>query len=375
MLKVTLIAMSLSERDGAGRYSVNLIRELAKKSTLQVFAPRDTRTSESLLDLAGCEIHCILPTLSFKRKAPVYLYNAFQISMLSQKADIVHSLFGFPYSFLGALVSLLSGKPLVVTALGTYSIYPLVRPIYGTLLKWTFRRAKRVLCISGFTERKILERVSLKNTLVVPMGVDYDRFQIDLEKTKKERIVLSVGAIKARKGFDVLIKALARLKREGLDARCCIVGDTSSRHYCESLVTLAEREGVGGEVHFLGSISDDELVKWYHRSDVFALTPRNIGDHFEGFGIVYLEANACGKPVVGALNCGAEEAIIDGYNGLLVPQDDLEATAEAIRYLFSNPAAAQEMGENGRKRAREMSWARTADRTLREYEAILAGDL
>lgn len=369
--KVTLITLSLSERDGAGRYSVNLIKGLAKKCILTVFAPKDTEVDESLVELPQCDIHCVLPSLSFRRNVLASPYYALKVSMLSRKADIIHSLFGFPHSFLAALVSLLLSKPLVVSALGTYSILPLTMPVYGGLLKWTFRRAKKVLCISRFTEKEILRAMRLENTIVVPMGVDYDRFQVCFEEAKEEKIILSVGAVKARKGFDVLIKAMSELKKEGLNVRCYIVGDTSNSGYYENLIRLTKMEEVQDMVNFLGPVSSDDLIKWYHRSDVFALTPKNIGKHYEGFGIVYLEANACGKPVVGTLNCGAEEPIIDGYNGLLVPQDDVKAVTEAINYLLSNPSAAKEMGENGRKRAKKMSWAETADRTIREYKAVL----
>ncbi len=90
------------------------------------------------------------------------------------------------------------------------------------------------------------------------------------------------------------------------------------------------RQRIGEKDPLLGPVDEDVLLKKYRECTLFVLTPVNQGFFFEGFGLVFLEANACGKPVVASRGCGAEEPVIHNYNGLLVPQSDAEATAEAV---------------------------------------------
>ena len=97
----------------------------------------------------------------------------------------------------------------------------------------------------------------------------------------------------------------------------------------------------------------------------------NSGGAFEGFGLTYLEANAYGKPVVGTLDCGAEDAIDDGDNGYLVPQRDPNAVAEALLRLLDDPAAARAMGERGRQRALSRDWSHVVDEYLAIYDRVL----
>ena len=238
-------------------------------------------------------------------------------------------------------------------------------------MKFAFRRASKILAISSFTKNEILKRCSLGNIEVIPLGVNYELFQKGNPKKGRgeETIILSVGAVKPRKGFDISIQAVSRLKRENI--KYYIVGDVHSDPFNEELQEIITSEGLAGKVEFLGKVSDKELIRLYHVCDIFLLTPRNVDFNVEGFGLVYLEANACGKPVIGTYGCGAEDAITDGYNGLLVPQSNPEKTAEAIEYLLNNPEVAQKMGENGRKRAREMSWDNTVKKILTIYEDAL----
>ena len=92
-------------------------------------------------------------------------------------------------------------------------------------------------------------------------------------------------------------------------------------------------------------------------------------------GLVYLEAGACGLPVIGASSCGAEDIIEPNHNGLLVPQNDVKKTAEALLYLLDNPGIAQNMGERGREKAKKMSWENTVNQYLEIYKLILNAEL
>ncbi len=173
------------------------------------------------------------------------------------------------------------------------------------------------------------------------------------------RIVLSVGRLVARKGFDTLIRAMAIVQRTHPRATLVVIGDGPERDALESLAK-AER----ASVRFLGQRDDVTTAAWYAASDVFALLPRELPDgDVEGFGIVYLEAGAFGKPVVGTRSGGVPEAVVDGETGLLVPPDDSAAAAEVITVLLRDRDLAARLGANGHRRTvEEFSTERFAER-------------
>jgi phosphatidylinositol alpha-1,6-mannosyltransferase len=120
-------------------------------------------------------------------------------------------------------------------------------------------------------------------------------------------------------------------------------------------------------VRFLGRVPDDELLATYGAADLFVLAAREERPDVEGFGLVYLEANACGKAVVGTTSGGVPDAVVPGKTGLLVAPDDALAFARAVIELLSDPARARAMGEAGRVRVqREATWDRVASTLFRE---------
>lgn len=132
---------------------------------------------------------------------------------------------------------------------------------------------------------------------------------------------------------------------------------------------MVKEHNLGKNVKFFQNISDEDLIKLYYQADVFLLTPINIdNNNFEGFGLVYLEAGACGKPVIGTLGCGAEDAVVNGVTGLLVPQNNIKKTAEAILNLLDNSELAKKLGESGKKRAQQMSWDNVVKKYIKVYE-------
>ena len=168
-------------------------------------------------------------------------------------------------------------------------------------------------------------------------------------------------------------KPLARLDTT-LGAKLFIIGSEDYHpDYAASLRQLAVRLGVGERVHFLGVISEDDVIDWYRRADAFILNASNRGDHFEGFGLVLLEANACGTPVVACRDSGAEDIVVPRENGELVNQNDPAATARALTMLLQDRDRTRKMAECGLRRAREMTWERSARELVAVYEQVLSG--
>jgi phosphatidylinositol alpha-1,6-mannosyltransferase len=159
------------------------------------------------------------------------------------------------------------------------------------------------------------------------------------------RIILTVGRWQSNeryKGMDTLISALPRLLHEWTDLQLVAVGEGDDQVWLEQ---LAEGCGVRRHVHFFSGLSYSELAACYSACEIFALPSRG-----EGFGLVYLEAMARGKPVIGGAHGGAVEVIDDGRTGYLVQHGDAPQLATSIETLLANPELAREMGARGRER-------------------------
>jgi phosphatidyl-myo-inositol dimannoside synthase len=158
-----------------------------------------------------------------------------------------------------------------------------------------------------------------------------------------EKFILGVGALKERKGYHIAMKAFAQISNTFPDLKYRIVAD-QDKTYRSILDKIIKEKKLEGRVEFLSEISDEKLAGLYSRATIFVLTPINTADiHFEGFGLVYLEAARAGVPVIGTKGTGAEDAIKDGYNGILVPQNDIGKTAEAMKTILSNKDDYQKM--------------------------------
>lgn len=180
-----------------------------------------------------------------------------------------------------------------------------------------------------------------------------------ISKLDHSRIVLSVGRLIPRKGFDTLVEAMGVVQRSHPRAVLVVIGDGPER---ERLEQLAQARRVS--VRFLGPLDDATTAAWYDACDVFAMLPRELPDgDIEGFGIVYAEAGAFGKPVVGTRSGGVEDAVVDGETGLLVPPTDPTSVAAAIARLLSDHGLAERLGRAGAARAAaEFSFEKFAER-------------
>ena len=183
-------------------------------------------------------------------------------------------------------------------------------------------------------------------------------------------VLLTVARLDQRKGHDMVMRGLARLGARGGDAVYLIVGRGREE---ARLRELASELGLEDRVVFAGYVSDEDLPKYYTVCDLFAMPNRvtrgtALEGDIEGFGISFLEANACGKPVIGGRSGGAIEAVEEGVTGLLVDPESEEEIAEAIGTLLEDRSLARRLGENGRRRVEEaFDWRYLA----RQIEEIL----
>jgi|GEM_PF-3134768 SAM-dependent methyltransferase len=211
-------------------------------------------------------------------------------------------------------------------------------------------RADVVIAVSAYTASLIAATgASPANLRVIPPGVDLPS---DPGALPTERpTVLTIAQLNhSYKGHDVLIRALAGVRAQVPNVEWVVIGEGPLR---PGLEELASSCGLAGAARFLGAVSDEERNRWLRRADVFAMPSRLPG---EGFGIVYLEANAYGKPVVARNVAGPLDAVADGVSGMLVDPTDPAAVGEAVTRLLLDRDLAQRLGRGGAARARDFAW-------------------
>lgn len=182
-------------------------------------------------------------------------------------------------------------------------------------------------------------------------------------------VIVCVSRLMPRKGQDSLISALPEIRRRVPDAALVLVGGGPSR---SRLHRLAQHHGVAGHVVFSGSVTHSELPAWYGVGDVFAMPCRRRlgGLDVEGLGMVFLEAAACGLPVVAGISGGSVDAVLDGETGRLVDGDSVDQIASTLVVLLSNPPHAAALGARGRQWvAEQWSWTKA----VRDFETFRDG--
>jgi len=209
---------------------------------------------------------------------------------------------------------------------------------------------------------------------VVVNGTDVSRFALTADERARLSqwrlehglgagpLLLTAARLVRRKGVDAVLAALPAIARKVPDVHYAVVGSGPER---DNLERLARELGVRERVSFLGKIPDRDVVMAYNACDVFVMPARFEHPSVEGFGLVFREANACGKPVVGTRTGGIADAIDDGRTGLLIEPDALEALTTAVLRLLEDPAYAAKLGEQGRALVTETgTWQHAADRML-----------
>lgn len=347
---------------GWGRYTRDLIVALAPQGIEIVLITAEDATKPADLPVAG--YHRVLPSLTpAQRLSSLRLLRAIAfVRRLVIGCDVVHVV-AEPY-----VLAAPSRFPMIVTAHGTYVPQTVKRPLIGTLYRYAYRRSA-LICVSSYTERQVRTAVPDAKTVVIPNGVDVARYRQPVPlPAKNAPTILVVGQIKARKGFHILAQALPQIRAAIPNAEAVFIGDTSDQTYCESIRAQLAANGLSDAVHWLGRVPDETLLGWYQAADVFALPAVNVGNRFEGFGLVYLEASAAGLPVIGTLDCGAEDAIWDGETGYLVPQNDPDALAQAAIHLLSDPELRTKLGSAGAAYAEQHTWDQVAQRVIDVYQ-------
>jgi len=289
---------------------------------------------------------------------------------LSQRFDAVHGARALPEGLVAWVMARLLSLPLVVYCHGE-ELTTWGRGRKFRAMLWVYRHADANIANSEYTLEEMV-RLGVRRetiTLIYP-GVDTERFRpglpcddlkASLGLQAKQRLILSVGRLVRRKGFDQTIRALPELVRQGIDAHYALIGIGDDRDY---LAGLAKELGVSERLHLLGHVSPEDLPRWYNACDVFIMANREINGDTEGFGMVFLEAAACCKPAIAGDAGGTGAAVVAGETGFRVDGTQAAAITSALAAILSDPDLADRLARMGYQRAcAEFSWDAVAEKT------------
>ena len=276
----------------------------------------------------------------------------------------LHAHFASSPTTVAYLASRLSGLAFSFTA-HAKDIY--LNTVDAAFLQEKLKAARFVVTVCEFNRHHLLSSfkgLDPEAIRVIYNGIDLDLFSFEAE-TREEKLILSVGRLVPKKGFDVLLEACAILRSRGVPFRCAIVGDGPERGRLEML--LRERR-LTGAVELLGARTQAEVLAGLKRATVLALACIEDRDgNRDGLPTVLLEALGTGCPVVSTPLTGIPEIVASGRDGLLVPPGDPTALAEALTSVLTSPSVRAEWARRGRRKAEERFDLKKSAAALEDY--------
>jgi phosphatidylinositol alpha-1,6-mannosyltransferase len=298
-----------------------------------------------------------------------FLFKSLAIALI-HRFDAIHAFRALPEGIVAWLVARLTFRPVVIYAHGEELT------TWGNggkykAMRFALRHASIVIANSEFTRKELLKmRVREQRIVIINPGVDVERFRPglpcnDLKQqislVSGEKLILSVGRLSRRKGFDMVVRSMPQLARQGIAVRYALIGIGEDNDY---LINLTRELGVDDRVYFLGHVNQEDLPRWYNACDVFAMPNREINGDTEGFGMVFLEAAACGKPVIAGRSGGTGSAVMEGVTGYLVDGSISDKITESLLKILSDDGQLTKMGKMGLIRAcHDFDWKAVASRT------------
>jgi len=292
------------------------------------------------------------------------IYQEFQF-------DLIHAHVALPDGFAAMMLSEICNSPFIVTVHGQdlqitlYKSKGCKNALYDV-----FKNAKRVITVSNKLKKIAKANIGfIEKIIVIGNGVSVnnqikDKNRIKVKNYLNQKTILSVSNLITLKGIDLNLKAFALLINKYPDLKYQIIGDGPEKNRLKKLATDL---GINDRVEFLGRLGHKEVLKYMEKADIFSLPSWN-----EGFGVVYIEAMAQGKPVIGCRGEGIEDFVEDGKTGMLVEPKDVDSLVQTIDYLLSNPDEAWAIGKRARKLVLEnYTWDKNAEKTIKVYKEVL----
>ena len=261
-----------------------------------------------------------------------------------------------PLAFMAKRLRKAGAKNIVALTHG-HEVWWAKLPVFRSAITKIYRDVDTLTYLGDFTKNAILPAISDASKLVkIAPGIDVDHFSpsvidsklIEKYRLQNRRVIVSVGRLVHRKGQDKLIEAMPEILKSYPDTVLLLVGQGPIKSMLEKLI---RHHGLENNVIFTGRIQFADLPKYIQLGEIFAMPSRDrfFGLEVEGLGIVYLEASACGVPVIVGKSGGAPDAVIENKTGLTVDGTNPREIAEAVCKLLSDKELAKQMGDEGRK--------------------------
>jgi phosphatidylinositol alpha-1,6-mannosyltransferase len=238
----------------------------------------------------------------------------------------------------------------------------ILKPFKKAFSRFLLSNSDYLFLSNSFMEKKLIEGgIPRKKIIKIPFGINIPQSKHAVAKRIKndQKVILTVGRLVERKGHEVVLEALPAIVERYPNVKYLIIGKGLLERKLKNIV---EKRKLCHVVEFHGEV--DNIADFYGNCDVFIMPSRFIekkGD-VEGFGLVFLEANFFGKPVIAGNSGGISDAVIDGETGILVNPENPKEIADAVLKLFDDPKLARKLGEQGRKRVlEEFTWDRAAE--------------
>jgi len=339
-------------RGGMANYSYNLAKRLAANNDVNVI---------SLSEYSADRNYAL--NLRFVRDATREL----RMARKERKGVIVYAISFRPEFCLIGFFAKSLALSFVSHGIGA-DIYTF-HPVFVLSRRLIYQISDQLICGAKFQKEMMLNQgVSAQKVHAVLGGIDTKVFK-PLQRERKELrrdlevenrfVLLSLGRLVERKGFDDAIKALTYLPE--IEDLCLLIVGKGPEQL--SLMRLTKKLSLESKVKFLGFVSAEKLPKIYNAADAFVAPFKAIGRDIEGFPLVVQEAQACGLPIVSTITAGLPELVENNTTGFLVPPESPREIAKKIRTLYDDSALRKKMGRNARRRAFTiLDWTTTIDK-------------
>ncbi len=338
-MKILLVSASIKEKSGWGRYSLAVLRGLRDRGLDVSICAEEGNETESFI---------LLKSLNGRYALIAFVHNLLIVRRALRTHNVIHALDAWPYGIYAWYAVLGTRKKLFVSGVGTYSVAPLYDFGKGFFMRRMYARAQKVFCISNYTRAEIKKAgINGSKLETVYMGApvlptltqeqkDSNTHRYPFVKSHHP-IILTVGAIKNRKGQLDTVHAIRMLKEIYPDILYAIVGK-GQLAYVREIESYCATHALEDNVRMINDADDVALSFLYESSDVFVLSSNSddVHHHFEGFGLVILEAYQFGVPAVGSRGSGIEDAIEEGITGLLHAQHDVQDIKDKIETVLKN---------------------------------------
>jgi len=347
-MKILLIAQHAEPTDGWGTLARTTALGLGERGhTVELLLQKSTSS-------LACTQHTGLPTPLATLSNPLLILRTAWLVWRHIKRfqpDVIHVLTE-PYALAFPFLPKKYRHPWVLTGCGTYTIAPFASRITAPLLRRVYLDVDAVLAISAYTKKRLEQEATSHSPALVNLSEKIQVYTLGIEFPKDMpqrrehdgKKILFVGGVKPRKGVLEIINACgAFAERSSVPFTLEIVGNLSQDTYVTQLKERVKKLGLADRVRFRGKIPADELAQAYADADLFIMLSIRQAEHFEGYGLVFLEANAFGVPAIGPDDSGCTNAISNGVSGYTVPPQDAEGVAIYMQKILEehsiDPAA------------------------------------